>query len=374
MPPSILSNADLASLMETRRRVDQSAHRHQGAARVARATGIELSHVAGGAGHCVRRPRSAATSSSSSTAVARTTRRFPIPRPASSCRLGARTRGRPWTSNTACTSFMYGLSTRHCADSHRRRRQSAASCIGVELILPQFMDWTNRGVAVLFGDGAAAVVLQATDREEGLIGEKLGCDAGRPRNSARARNGSLRARTTTSCSANTRGISTARKSSSARARDGQRVAGRACEDRVTRWPTSASSSRHQANLRIIESVAKRVGAPMERVYLTVQRYGNMSSATIPVSLVEALEDNRVEPGGLILMPGVRRRTRVELASRALGQALRRRSASRRSSFRRPGRLRSSACASSSRSSSRRTVPTPRLAAARLAEDSWPTSR
>ena len=59
---------------------------------------------------------------------------------------------------------------------------------------------------------------------------------------------------------------------------------------------------HQANLRIIESVAKRVGVPMERVYLTVQRYGNMSSATIPVSLVEALEDNRVEPGGLILMP------------------------------------------------------------------------
>ena len=59
---------------------------------------------------------------------------------------------------------------------------------------------------------------------------------------------------------------------------------------------------HQANLRIIESVAKRVGAPMERVYVTVQRYGNMSSATIPVSLVDALEEGRVRPGAHILMP------------------------------------------------------------------------
>ena len=59
---------------------------------------------------------------------------------------------------------------------------------------------------------------------------------------------------------------------------------------------------HQANLRIIESVAKRVGAPMERVFLTVQRYGNMSAATVPVALVEALEEGRVKPGALILMP------------------------------------------------------------------------
>jgi 3-oxoacyl-[acyl-carrier-protein] synthase-3 len=59
---------------------------------------------------------------------------------------------------------------------------------------------------------------------------------------------------------------------------------------------------HQANLRIIESVAKRVGTPMKRVYLTIQRYGNMSAATVPVALVEALEDGRVKPHALILTP------------------------------------------------------------------------
>ena len=60
---------------------------------------------------------------------------------------------------------------------------------------------------------------------------------------------------------------------------------------------------HQANLRIIEAVAKRMHVPMERVYVNVQRYGNMSSATVPVALCEALEEGRVRPGSYVLMPG-----------------------------------------------------------------------
>jgi len=59
---------------------------------------------------------------------------------------------------------------------------------------------------------------------------------------------------------------------------------------------------HQANLRIIEAVAKKCHVPMERVFLTVQRYGNMSSATVPVALVEALEAGRVQPGSIVLTP------------------------------------------------------------------------
>ena len=60
---------------------------------------------------------------------------------------------------------------------------------------------------------------------------------------------------------------------------------------------------HQANLRIIEAVARRAHVPMERVFVTVQRYGNMSAATVPVALAEALEEQRVRPGALLLMPG-----------------------------------------------------------------------
>jgi 3-oxoacyl-[acyl-carrier-protein] synthase-3 len=81
----------------------------------------------------------------------------------------------------------------------------------------------------------------------------------------------------------------------------------ACEEALARAGFSASEVDlvvpHQANLRIIEAVARRAHAPMERVYVNVQRYGNMSAATVPVALCEALEEGRVRPGAVLLMPG-----------------------------------------------------------------------
>jgi len=59
---------------------------------------------------------------------------------------------------------------------------------------------------------------------------------------------------------------------------------------------------HQANLRIIDAVAKRLDVPADRGMVNVQRYGNMSAATVPVALVEALEEGRVRPGSLLLLP------------------------------------------------------------------------
>src|SRR6201987_4602769 len=76
--------------------------------------------------------------------------------------------------NTACTSFLYGLST--ASALIRTGVVRNALVIGAELISP-FMDWSDRDVAVLFGDGAAAVVLQASSEEVGLLAEKLGCYA-----------------------------------------------------------------------------------------------------------------------------------------------------------------------------------------------------
>jgi 3-oxoacyl-[acyl-carrier-protein] synthase-3 len=80
----------------------------------------------------------------------------------------------------------------------------------------------------------------------------------------------------------------------------------ACAEALTRIGKSAADVDlvipHQANLRIIEAVAKKTGVPMERVYVNVHRYGNMSAATVPVALCEALEEGRVKPGALLLMP------------------------------------------------------------------------
>jgi 3-oxoacyl-[acyl-carrier-protein] synthase-3 len=295
MPPAVLSNADLASLMETDDAwiTSRTGIRER---RVSHVTGIELSHVAAAralacAGLDAKDVDLILYGSCSNDET--------VPNSASGVqyRLGA-LHAASMDINTACTSFMYALST--ATAMIRTGVVRNAVVIGVELI-SQFMDWSNRGVAVLFGDGAAAVVLEATERKEGLIGEKLGCSADvrdilrvRGMGTTYAHQGVMLGDT----SWNFDGQEIFKRAVMAMAQASQEVlakTGHAIGEIDLVIP-------HQANLRIIESVAKRVGAPMERVYVTVQRYGNMSSATVPVALVEALEEGRVEPHSLILMP------------------------------------------------------------------------
>ena len=200
--------------------------------------------------------------------------------------------------NTACTSFLYGLSS--ATAMIRTGMVRNAVVIGVELI-SRYMDWSNRNVAVLFGDGAAAVVLQASDREEGVLGSVLGCDA-----EARA---TLRVRGF-GCGYANRGVTLG---DTLWDFDGPQIFKRAVKgmseaSAKVMAQCGVTSEQvdlcipHQANLRIIEGVAKYAGIPMERVMLTVQKYGNMSAATVPVALVEALESGRVRPGATLLMP------------------------------------------------------------------------
>ena len=200
--------------------------------------------------------------------------------------------------NTACTSFLYGLSS--ATAMIRTGVVRNAIVIGVEGITP-YMDWSNRNVAVLFGDGAAAVVLQASDEPVGILAEKLGCYA-----DARQ---TLRVR----------GMGTIYGNNGLQLGDtlwdfdGQEIFKRAVQGMSLASIAALTKAGvdiaqvglvvpHQANLRIIEAVAKRCEVPMERVFLTVQRYGNMSSATVPVALVEALEEGRVQPDSIVLTP------------------------------------------------------------------------
>lgn len=200
--------------------------------------------------------------------------------------------------NTACTSFSYGLSS--ATALIRTGVVGNALVIGAELISP-FMDWTDRDVAVLFGDGAAAVVLQATDRQEGLLAEQLGCYS-------EARD-TLRVHGMGGRYAN-RGIlyGSVRwqfegQEIFKRAVHGMGAAAESALGKLGLTPENVDLVvPHQANLRIIEAVAKRTHVPMERVYVNIQRYGNMSAATVPVALCEALEQGRVQPGATLLMP------------------------------------------------------------------------
>ena len=200
--------------------------------------------------------------------------------------------------NTACTSFLYSLST--ATAMIRTGVVRNALVLGGEVITP-FIDWSDRNTAVLFGDGCAAVVLQATDADEGLLAERLGC-YGESREilrvhgmgAAYAHQGRVIGKTEWQFEGQeifkkaVHGMTLACKEALAKI-------GRTAEDVDLVIP-------HQANMRIIESVAKHAGIPMERVFTNVHRYGNMSAATVPVALCEALEEGRVTPGALLLMP------------------------------------------------------------------------
>ncbi len=200
--------------------------------------------------------------------------------------------------NTACTSFLYSLSTANAMIRTGVVRNAVV--IGVEWISP-FMDWDNRNVAVLFGDGCAAVVVQASDKQEGVLGEQLGCLA-----DARQ---TLRVRGMGTAYVN-RGVTLGDTEWDF---DGQEIFKRAVQGMVQasvavmkKCGVTADDIDlvvpHQANMRIIDAVVSRSGIPMDKVMLTVERYGNMSAATVPVALAEALEEGRVKPGALILMP------------------------------------------------------------------------
>jgi 3-oxoacyl-[acyl-carrier-protein] synthase III len=295
LPPSVLTNADLATFLETNDEWITSR------------TGIStrrISHVAlGDLAHvCSARALAAAGLDAAALdliVLGSCSFDDQVPNQASGLqvRLGAK-RAASMDVNTACTSFLYALSTANALIRNGTVRN--ALVVGGEVI-SAFMDWRNRGVSVLFGDGCAAVVLQATDREEGVLVEKLGCDSD-ARNTLVVEGMGGRYANVGRVYGDTSWIF-----------EGGEIFKRAvlgmsgaCADVLASRGVTANDVDvvipHQANLRIIEAVAKRAGVPMERVFVNVQRYGNMSAATVPVALVEALEEGRVTPNSLLLLP------------------------------------------------------------------------
>jgi 3-oxoacyl-[acyl-carrier-protein] synthase III len=295
LPPSILTNQDLATFLPTD---DEWITSRTGMKerRISHVRGIELAIVA------ARRAIACAGMSGEDIDLViygSCSNDETVPNSASGVqqRIGA-ARAAAFDVNTACTSFMYGLSIG--SSMIKTGIVNNALVIGVELI-SQYMDWDNRNVAVLFGDGAAAVVLKASEHESGVIAEKLQCYA-----DARQ---ILRVRGMGTMYANL-GVQFGQTRWDF---DGQEIFRKAVQGmsdaslevmrraQVT-MDDIALVVPHQANLRIMEAVAKRAGAGPEKLYVTVQKYGNMSSATAPVALVDAVEEGRVPPGGLVLMP------------------------------------------------------------------------
>lgn len=198
--------------------------------------------------------------------------------------------------NSACTGFLYGL---HIGTNLiRTGAHKKVLVIGGEFI-SHYMNWSRRDVAVLFGDACGAVVLEATDKPVGLISAKIGCEADAKYAIQITNLGSAYSRLSEEflyVGWNFEGqevFKRAVKSMAQACADVLKEAGLSVDDVNLVVP-------HQANKRILDALAKRVGINEERVFVNVHKYGNTSAGTIPVALAEALEEGRIKPGDYVL--------------------------------------------------------------------------
>jgi 3-oxoacyl-[acyl-carrier-protein] synthase-3 len=194
-----------------------------------------------------------------------------------------------------CTGFMYAVAQAYgmLAGGLARR----VLVVGGD-VLSKILDWNDRSTLVLFGDGAGAVVLERVD-DGGFLGFELGADGGGGEYLWLPGSGS---RTFEDPDAHVKmnGREVFKFATRVMVSSAEKIldqCGVAIEDVDVYVP-------HQANVRIIDHAARKLGVPKERVVVNVDRYGNTSSGSIPLALADAAADGRLEPGALVLMTGM----------------------------------------------------------------------
>jgi len=198
----------------------------------------------------------------------------------------------------ACSGFIYGSEVARVFIESGRVRH--ALVIGAEK-MSTIVDWTDRQTCVLFGDGAGAVLWSRADDGRGLLATAMGCDgrladllvvpAGGSRKPASAETVAAREHSIRMSGREVFRHAVVNMSQAAR----EAIERAGCTLDAIDWVIP-----HQANQRIIEAIAERLGLPMERFYLNLERTGNMSGASIPVALDEAVRAGRIRPGDRIL--------------------------------------------------------------------------
>ena len=194
----------------------------------------------------------------------------------------------------ACSGFVYGYATASAYLTAGMAKH--ALVIGAEL-LTRFLDYTDRGTCILFGDGAGAVVLSATDEPTATVGIELTTEPQGAYMIWLPAGGS-----TSPPSAET--IARGEHKIRMEGRETYRFATRtlastalAAVDKAGWTPADVDLFvPHQANIRIIEAVAKGLGLPMDKMFVNVDRYGNTSAASVPIALAEAVNEGRVAVG------------------------------------------------------------------------------
>ena len=224
--------------------------------------------------------------------------------PATAClvqdRIGA-TKAGAFDLSAACTGFIYALNM--AAQAIRSGSLKVVLVIGAET-LSRFVDWTDRNTCILFGDGAGAMVLQASDTPGGVISTVMHSDGSGADLLSVPAGGSKNPATEATIRAGLHYIQMdgrevfrfATRVMSKATREVLSTAGILIED--VKWIIP-----HQANLRIIEAAARGLKLPIEKFVINLDRYGNTSTASIPIAICEAVKDGRLQIGDKFVLVG-----------------------------------------------------------------------
>jgi 3-oxoacyl-[acyl-carrier-protein] synthase III len=299
VPERVLTNGDLARVVDT---TDEWIYSH---------TGIKQRHVVQGerestATLAVRAARDALLVADLTPGdidlviVATVTPEYLFPSTASLVQdaLGAVKAG-AFDLSAGCSGFLYGLSV--ASQIIRSGGAEHVLVIGAET-LSRIVDWTDRNTCVLFGDGAGAVVVSACAYPCGVMATTLGSD-GSGGDALIVPGGGSR------CPASIETVSNGDHFVKMNGREVFRFAttimGKATDEVVHRagWqlPDLALVVPHQANLRIIESAAKRMNLPGDKFFVNLDQYGNTSSASVPIALCEAIDAGRIKAGDKLVL-------------------------------------------------------------------------
>jgi 3-oxoacyl-[acyl-carrier-protein] synthase-3 len=222
--------------------------------------------------------------------------------PASGClvqaQLGAVNAG-AFDLNAACCGFLYGLVV--AAQFIQGGRYDRVLVVAGET-LSRFVNRKDRNTSVLFGDGAGAVVLEATDQESGVLSTVLGCRGDAEHLLAIEAGGAAKPATLATVAANEHYLCMRGSEVFKLAVRGMSQAGREALDQAD---LAAADLRkvipHQANERIIEAARQALGLPREKLFVNVDRYGNTGAASVPIALSEFLDTEPAEVGDDLLL-------------------------------------------------------------------------
>lgn len=203
--------------------------------------------------------------------------------------------------NAGCSGFVYALTVAHQAIASGEH--TLALVIGVDT-LSRVVDWQDRNTCVLFGDGAGAVLLRASQGPAGVLATLLGSDGSGADLLLIPAGGSALPASHETVDARQHYL---QMNGREVFRFATRVAPRAIEQILAKAGLHLADADwiipHQANLRIIETIAKRLDLPIERFVVNLQEYGNTSAASVPIALCEALQDGRIQPGQHVVFLG-----------------------------------------------------------------------